>query len=397
MSRGWRFGFLLLSATLPVLFQARGWAAAPDAPDCKTLWDRVALRMEHEYCAWQAGQGDGPAKRLEETRKHAYEVPYDAIPDAALKKRIVELLGKEPKASNVVLISRVPPDWLAPLAVGRDIQAGGGGPTVVDRIIMMCTVGGKRKGHYELSGAAWGVTQWRRKPGVEFIALASREADSFLWNDPVAHAQTPNAVDAPIPGDPTKAMADFRAYVQDRAKEVVQACRAAQPQPLQAAYALSFLLHAVQDLATHAGRTNAEHSYNAHSDQNPDGDQKLLMRAQTWSSDVVKLFDAELPPSCLELVSGLDAAADLKKIGKAHFGRDPDGTPLALWDYHLLGSRYADQFVAQEKRRGRKSNLLVRWFDERNDDAAQAFFDSHVLTVIRRVLGNQANQTKWKD
>lgn len=90
---------------------------------------------------------------------------------------------------------------------------------------------------------------------------AAEDPDYYEWKRPEAHAQTPmtddvgSVVSAPS-GDFEGA---FRAWVIEQLRRSKSYCHA-NDYP-GALYYLGYAMHAVQDLAAHRGRTNAEHKY----------------------------------------------------------------------------------------------------------------------------------------
>ncbi len=128
-------------------------------------------------------------------------------------------------------------------------------------------------GHYDVT---WEVLNepnfpWSFTPrAAEVVADASRDPDLFEWKCPAAHAQNPYNDSGDITVDFSVGKPAFFSWIRDRLFDI-QAAQAANDDRL-ALYQLGRVLHSIQDLASHRGMDNAEHSWLDHQGEGPDED-----------------------------------------------------------------------------------------------------------------------------
>lgn len=128
-------------------------------------------------------------------------------------------------------------------------------------------------GHYDVT---WEVLNEPNSPwsfkskAAEVVADASRDPDLFEWKCPAAHAQNPYKDSGESTNDFSVGKHAFFGWVRDRLFDI-QAAQAANDDRL-ALYQLGRVLHSIQDLASHRGMDNAEHSWLDHQGQGPDED-----------------------------------------------------------------------------------------------------------------------------
>lgn len=97
---------------------------------------------------------------------------------------------------------------------------------------------------------------------VDVMADASRDVDDFCWTHMPTHAQTAVHQKKLVPTD--EAQRDWAEFVMFYVREAAKQCNDPKPDSTRhALYRLGFVLHAVQDLTAHQGRSNEEHSFNA--------------------------------------------------------------------------------------------------------------------------------------
>lgn len=233
-------------------------------------------------------------------------------------------------------------------------------------IMKVCSTGFKDiKGHAELTRSALETVEpsWSKKPVLTFMADASQDADFYQWRFPAAHAQTPNVpVDKATPGDSTAAFNSFLVWIRTYLAKSAAACEAGNIQ--ESAYYAGFVLHALQDAATHQGRTNAEHSYNAKTSKNPDWEDIYLNKAEVLTEHALRAMRNRVLSKCwarfgTEIrVSKMPQSWKKEQLGKW------DLSPEELSKYSGLAKVYADA--------GAGSALEVRWFTY-DDDWQQKF------------------------
>ena len=141
-------------------------------------------------------------------------------------------------------------------------------------------------GHWEVTAEAVRRLRTSRETGFEGLGEeavkvmqdAAQDPDFYEWGNPSAHAQAgndPNTGRAQ-PGPWQQHWID---WTRERFGRAIAAARAGRGD--EALFWVGYALHAVQDLAAHRGRTNAEHSYNHHAeDHNPDEDTEAIEHAK---------------------------------------------------------------------------------------------------------------------
>ncbi len=365
--------FVLLAAA-SVSLSAAAQPAAVSKPDCAHLWERPALLADHELCAHAPG-GDAAASRayMEKANAAVFDAVVGNIPDPALRDRAVQWLHLTPTDHAAVVADPAPTGGWAKRA-GTNQAFGGGG--LKGGVIMLCLNGKIVRGHYELTRDALNHAGFIGRSGVEFVASAARDPDVYEWNNPSAHGQTDSRAsshDPMAPADPGIWKANYRAWMELNIHRVVDACKA--NRPIEAGYVLGYVLHGVQDLATHHGITNPEHSYLASEKINPDGVDPVLDVAAGWSFETLQALKPKLRSGCLDDIARLPKDQPAPGVAAQYYGPE-DGTLDALWEYRNLGPEYRDALA-----RGR-TDLHVEWFDVNNQAARDAFFKQSVLDTI---------------
>lgn len=334
-----------------------------------------ALMLEHELCAENAGLV-GRAQRKyfsEEVWPYAYRLQWSRIPSDA-RARLTQVLGAEPPSdAYVVIVARDGTTWLTDAdRYHTGEQEAGGGPTWIDGAIRLCLVGGQ-DGHYETTLPEAMSLHWP-EASAEFLALASRDADVFEWDNAAAHAQTENHPPGSVqPGNIEASKASFATQVHEYATRAASYC--AQNDAKRSAYQVAYLLHAVQDLATHAGQTNAEHSYRAMVGENPDAQGTRVARAHRWTKGTLEAVVRNLLQPCLASIYALDGQAETSTLAAEMFG-PKDGTVAALAAYQALGSKY---IVSMSKGQVAPNTF---WFNPDDEAAADSFLNGFVLPLI---------------
>ena len=198
-------------------------------------------------------------------------------------------------------------------------------------------------GHYEITRRVLAEDLRWSGTAVAVAADAARDPDFFAWTVPAAHGQTPHDAAGRPALSAAQAATDFVRWAAERTRWAAEACATGD---LRAAlYHLGSALHAVQDLASHDGRTNAEHAWNAVTGEDPDDPEHpdaLFDLARNLSR--AYLVDAALPlvGECAGRMAGL-AGASAYSHGekKARFGLRRDLTHTSYCDYvdYGLGQR----------------------------------------------------------
>jgi len=241
-------------------------------------------------------------------------------------------------------------------------QAGsGGGRGFAGFFLKLCSAGGaETPGHYELTRDALLRVEptWEEARVADLMGDASQDADFYEWGVPAAHAQTPNSpADSGTPGAPDLAEAAFikwaAALIRRSAEECVSGRYA------EAAYFAGYALHAFQDAATHQGRTNSEHSYNAKLGQNPDvNDEHLGLAAEVTEEALRRMKASVLAPCWARLGTEVIAHKMSQDWKKQNVRPKWDLSVGELQKYQALADIH-EKAVADP---GNADSLSVRWF-----------------------------------
>jgi hypothetical protein len=199
--------------------------------------------------------------------------------------------------------------------------------------------------------------------GGKLVEIAAEQADTYEWNNEAAHAQTKNgSMDAPA------AIQSFESHLQGVTTRLEAAC--CHQDYTTAAYELGYLFHGIQDLATHAGMTNAYHAYLLPRD-NPDLVKINLDRAQAWTIKLLNALKATSYKACVQSASNIPAAAaNWEALATAGGYTPKDATKQALATF-LAGAAVL------------QAPPTPFWYDQKNAKAADDFFDTHVLQPLK--------------
>lgn len=202
----------------------------------------------------------------------------------------------------------------------------------------------------------------------QLIQEASQDPDFYAWSIPAAHAQTPcdeAGTGAAInPCGPGVDVADcsrreFLEWIREQARRTRAACE--RKDGRAALYWVGFTLHAVQDLASHRGRTNAEHAHASYVlvDADPDEAPSSQALALDMSERFLASVGERLGEMCAEAInqSRGDGAPQPASWKTRTAGLEWDFTPANLLQYRQAASRYAE-LVARE------AEAPIRWMSD---------------------------------
>ena len=326
------------------------------------------MLMEAQVCV---AEGVDPVARkglADWVRLHTYRLPRAKIQDPELLQRADALFGEAAKNHGVFIEITAPDNvnW----AKGPQNQAGQGSISLFGAAITLCTTGTSR-GHFdETEGAIRDFYAWTPDaPVLPFLPTAVVAVDDHAWRRPRAHAQTDVISSAPWQSELVAIAVDhFQQWIQQHEQGRRGFCAAHSYD--KAAFELAVILHAVQDLSSHAGVTNPEHAALMLSGKNPDGVVARLDRGQRWSTEVFRLVSAQ-DSGCLRQVMALKEIAPLD----ADAGEILGGVDALKGDY----VKYIESGRSFPKGR---PEAHVDWFPPDDDAAALKFFDSHVKPFL---------------
>lgn len=181
------------------------------------------------------------------------------------------------------------------------------------------------------------------------MADASQDADLFEWKVMAAHGQTMDDHGQPLDAEMSKSA--WVAWLRTHVDWVASHCRA---EPVAAVYRFGYALHALEDVAPHKGRTNPEHSFNAHEGKNPDEEPDSYRLAIDMTTQFVRAQLSGRLADCVPVfrtVQGEKPSFSKKKI---ILGRERDFTVASLIDYR--------QSWALHESATKHGASPVRWF-----------------------------------
>jgi hypothetical protein len=204
---------------------------------------------------------------------------------------------------------------------------------------------------------------------VRVVADAAQDPDIFQWDTMAAHGQTGECEKGePITSESSQQC--FVGWVQEHLRYARDAC--ASGNLSHSLYWLGFALHSVEDLASHRGRTNAEHAYNAYlENKNPD---ELTASEQLAQHMALRFMRATTGPggavaACSGAFGRFDQAAVtyVDKVTTLKLTRDL--TRKSIREYK--DSRHAFQQLLQGSGGTPATGLRIRWFGSEHEPPAQ--------------------------
>jgi hypothetical protein len=194
------------------------------------------------------------------------------------------------------------------------------------------------------------VTEGALKPAgfpgnaIDVAGDASQDPDFYHWSRPCAHAQTDNDDQGRTAESKDQAIANFVAWMKSFTDRLAGASR---KNPRHGLFYLGYLLHGVQDLATHQGITNAQHSYLSKLSQgknDPDHDETNRAKAGEYSRRYLEFLKARHGAAYNRLIGyeGRILPWDRLMTGEKNelLNTGWDLTPGGFVEYVTLAGRY---------------------------------------------------------
>ena len=127
--------------------------------------------------------------------------------------------------------------------------------------IISMAMGDMSPGHFELTEQVLKKFGFS-KDAISIASEAAQDPDFYEWDTPAAHAQTKcDDITGVTQETFENATSNYRAWITCHKSNLL-----AQSKPEYALFFLGYLLHAIQDLASHKGVTNAQHAYESYID-----------------------------------------------------------------------------------------------------------------------------------
>lgn len=112
-------------------------------------------------------------------------------------------------------------------------------------------------GHLEITGdvlRSFGFSE----NAIDVVGDASQDPDFYDWNTPYAHAQTNNDEEGRTAESQKEAQANYLSWIKRLTERLLSIT---EKDVRSGLFMFGYILHGIQDLATHKGITNAQHSY----------------------------------------------------------------------------------------------------------------------------------------
>jgi hypothetical protein len=213
-------------------------------------------------------------------------------------------------------------------------------------------------GHYQVTKLAVAAVRKAKfsitQKAEDLMADAAQDPDLFAWNSMPAHGQT--ADQNGLPSETARVAEDnWRQWIAGWVAEAGRRCSSGAPDSQsQGVYLLGYALHAVEDVASHRGRTNPEHAYNAAAEQNPD---KVIgvdaLAVEMASSVLLEALNGQAR-ACVAPLRSLQRGLLVFPEKIRNFGFVWDGTPAGLLEYQ----KSSEDFAPHKE----KAEARVRWF-----------------------------------
>ncbi len=213
---------------------------------------------------------------------------------------------------------------------------------------------------------------------ITLLADAAQDADFFQWENMAAHGQTPDTEGLPM--DAKTAREDSARWVGAHLARARELCEKPDETSVRhALYWTGYALHAIEDIASHRGRTNPEHSYNAHQEfHNPDEhEDSFKLSVDMATQFLVRALHGPLK-GCGTHFASYSGGPVLypEKVGALRLQRD--FTPTTV-------SAYKEAWRVFDKVK-EQSGVRVRWFGTESTGPHKCLLDPGCQAVLDRML-----------
>lgn len=212
-------------------------------------------------------------------------------------------------------------------------------------------------GHYELTSQALKQIGFS-EDAISIAADAAQDPDFYEWYNPAAHAQTDCDLKTGATVNDDKAIPEYLKWINDRCQQFKGANN-----DDTALFFLGYLLHGIQDLASHQGVTNSQHAYESYTEcvnGAPDCDHLAanLQTARDYSRQVLERLQT-LKPDFFQRMEGYDAG--FAPFG-AKVGFKTKCSLLGVKDWDLSLPAYLEyKGLAEKYARVKTENPVKKW------------------------------------
>jgi hypothetical protein len=199
-------------------------------------------------------------------------------------------------------------------------------------------------GHFEITTETLEKLQFHQN-AIDVAADSAQDPDFYDWYAPPAHAQTDNDDEGRTSQTKDEATGAYLEWVGDFTGKLV---KAAKKDARKGLFFLGYLLHSIQDLATHKGLTNAQHSYVSKivgTKEDPDHDEANREKAREYSARLLDTISRKYPAAYkkMKAYKGRTLPWDKLLPGEKNtvLGKENwDLTPGAFFEYSGLAEKY---------------------------------------------------------
>jgi len=180
---------------------------------------------------------------------------------------------------------------------------------------------------------------------IDIVADASQDPDFYDWNTPCAHAQTNNDDKGKTTESTEEAKVNYLKWIKNLTGEIVTLT---EKDVRSGLFFLGYAVHGIQDLATHKGITNAQHSYLSKlfgRKDDPDHIEENRAKAREYSKKYIEFLNKKYSKSYQKLIGYKGRLLPWDKLmppEKANFLNKEgwDLTPQAFIGYSALCKKY---------------------------------------------------------
>ncbi len=200
-------------------------------------------------------------------------------------------------------------------------------------------------GHLEITTDTLKLEKFKfHQNAIDVVADAAQDPDFYDWYAPAAHAQTDNDAQGRTNQTKEAAIDAYQARISDlRGRLVSEAKKDAR----KGLFYLGYLLHSIQDLATHKGITNAQHSYISKmvgTGSDPDHQEENRKKAREYSEKFIETFSKKHPAAYKSMKAYEGRTLPWDRLFRAEkgeiLGKDWDLSPGAFIEYSGLAKKF---------------------------------------------------------
>jgi hypothetical protein len=201
-------------------------------------------------------------------------------------------------------------------------------------------------GHLEITASVlkdFGFSE----PAMDISGDAAQDPDFYDWYTPIAHAQTDNDSEGKTSESMDKAIRNYLDWMKTLNQRLMAST---QKDVRSGLFFLGYILHGIQDLATHQGITNAQHAYVSKlfgKKDDPDHQEENRIKAKNYSGRYIRFLKQKYTKTYKKLTGyqGLGGIWPWEKLmppekAKLLNKERWDLNPAAYIEYAALSKKY---------------------------------------------------------